>query len=655
MAGKEISALNVLSGANVDVNNDLLEIVDVSEASDADKNKKITPKELVALTSSFSPLGAGSVAGTVQSQLRKFVFLSDYDTQGNYETARNALTGKIAVPSLESVTASAVTRAINWSHSISDTTGFTSPYTPFYFGSTFTATTGPHTAGNVVNGGLAHTIVYGSGGVASIGTVAAVQANVVISGAGNDSNEYSGYFSAVRADIGTGFTQTAAPVGRLWQTDFSVHGPVGVQPDMMAGVTQFINNYYNGSATNGAYGVVITTKRAAGGSLDATHSAAETYPVDIGLLISGAAGSGAAPTSRNGFDRGIVIGWLSSALSGPWGVTDARIGTGIQINKFIDFGLRVSGRHASGTGPAIAVDSGAGSVIIGGTAMQSSSSLVQVNGRTDMYSAAGGIQLVLGDATADAVSKVARIGSAHFTNAEEPTAIAVVSGGSLGLGGGSGVLNAANQISFYTAANTTTVTGTERWRVSSAGHFLAPTDNTYDIGASGATRPRTGYFGTSVVTPIITNGASALEQRDGTNAQTFNNYSTYTSATDYQRSAWKQAKSTLSAVSGASVTATTLIPDGAFLIGVTTRINTTLGVTNGTTGYTVGDGTDPDLWGAVVGTAAGTATKSSDFTAVGACGLYTAAQSVVITATGGNFNGTGAIEVVAHYLTTEAD
>lgn len=41
--------------------------------------------------------------------------------------------------------------------------------------------------------------------------------------------------------------------------------------------------------------------------------------------------------------------------------------------------------------------------------------------------------------------------------------------------------------------------GTSRWRANSSGHFLAVADNTYDIGASGATRPRTGYFGTSVV------------------------------------------------------------------------------------------------------------------------------------------------------------
>jgi hypothetical protein len=35
------------------------------------------------------------------------------------------------------------------------------------------------------------------------------------------------------------------------------------------------------------------------------------------------------------------------------------------------------------------------------------------------------------------------------------------------------------------------------------------TDNTYDIGASGATRPRTGYFGTSVFSPLIVGGSAA--------------------------------------------------------------------------------------------------------------------------------------------------
>ena len=41
--------------------------------------------------------------------------------------------------------------------------------------------------------------------------------------------------------------------------------------------------------------------------------------------------------------------------------------------------------------------------------------------------------------------------------------------------------------------------GTENWGISSSGHFLALTDNTYDIGASGATRPRDGFFARNVV------------------------------------------------------------------------------------------------------------------------------------------------------------
>lgn len=38
-----------------------------------------------------------------------------------------------------------------------------------------------------------------------------------------------------------------------------------------------------------------------------------------------------------------------------------------------------------------------------------------------------------------------------------------------------------------------------RWIVDSSGHLLAATDNTYDIGADGATRPRNVYVGTNVV------------------------------------------------------------------------------------------------------------------------------------------------------------
>lgn len=50
-----------------------------------------------------------------------------------------------------------------------------------------------------------------------------------------------------------------------------------------------------------------------------------------------------------------------------------------------------------------------------------------------------------------------------------------------------------------------------RWLIpATSGHLLAVADNTYDIGASGATRPRTGYFGTSVIVPTV-QGTSTLQ------------------------------------------------------------------------------------------------------------------------------------------------
>jgi len=56
------------------------------------------------------------------------------------------------------------------------------------------------------------------------------------------------------------------------------------------------------------------------------------------------------------------------------------------------------------------------------------------------------------------------------------------------------LINYGGPLFFWTNNN-------HRWSISSAGDFLAFIDNTFDIGALGATRPRTGYFGTSIVSP----------------------------------------------------------------------------------------------------------------------------------------------------------
>lgn len=171
-------------------------------------------------------------------------------------------------------------------------------------------------------------------------------------------------------------------------------------------------------------------------------------------------------------------------------------------------------------------------------------------------------------------------------------------------------------------------------------------DNTYALGfASSAAH-------TSIGAAFYMDAANTIAQRNGTANQTRNNYARRVSATEFNRTASKDISTTLSNVSGATVTATSLIPDGCVLVSVTTSVTTGLGGT--TTGYSVGDGVDADRWGTVSAVAAGTDTDNTDWT-VTTIQLFTAAQDVVLTALTANFNGTGVIQVHAGCLVGEAE
>lgn len=71
----------------------------------------------------------------------------------------------------------------------------------------------------------------------------------------------------------------------------------------------------------------------------------------------------------------------------------------------------------------------------------------------------------------------------------------------------------APTITFFLKASPTAA-----WSMDVNGNFVCPTDNTFDIGASGATRPRTGYFGTSVIVPAIALGATSAALKVGTHS-----------------------------------------------------------------------------------------------------------------------------------------
>jgi hypothetical protein len=98
------------------------------------------------------------------------------------------------------------------------------------------------------------------------------------------------------------------------------------------------------------------------------------------------------------------------------------------------------------------------------------------NGGLDVSS--GGLGIIVGadsgaSTRTDATTKLGRILAPHYTNAEEPVAGLVISNDSteniVSVGGGTGLANAATVVRVFTAANSTTTTGTERLRVDSSG------------------------------------------------------------------------------------------------------------------------------------------------------------------------------------------
>lgn len=87
--------------------------------------------------------------------------------------------------------------------------------------------------------------------------------------------------------------------------------------------------------------------------------------------------------------------------------------------------------------------------------------------------------IVVTNLETDSTTKVGRFAVPHYTNSEESLLVvggAVTStGGNIDFGGGSGVLNTATQITFYTAANNTTLTGTVRMRINATGYVAVGT------------------------------------------------------------------------------------------------------------------------------------------------------------------------------------
>jgi hypothetical protein len=107
---------------------------------------------------------------------------------------------------------------------------------------------------------------------------------------------------------------------------------------------------------------------------------------------------------------------------------------------------------------------------------------------------------------------------------------------------------------------------------------------------------------------------------------------------------------TLSAVNGNAVlTWTAGYPALARIWGVTAKVLTGFGATGGLTGLLIGDGTLNDRWSRVaIALTLATETSQGDFSSSDTP-IYASATDILVSAIGGTFDATGAIELACYY------
>jgi hypothetical protein len=181
---------------------------------------------------------------------------------------------------------------------------------------------------------------------------------------------------------------------------------------------------------------------------------------DDGVLVFQSKGT---ETARINTDKQIVAAAGTNSL--PALTTTGDLNTGIFFPAADTIAFTEGGVEA------MRIDS-SGRVGIGTSSPSSTNSGLDIS--------SGGLSLIVGanlnsNARTNSTDKYSRIGSYHYTNAEEPVALLTSLSDStnnfLTVGGGTNALNAATTIQFYTAANNTTTTGTERARITSDGYF----------------------------------------------------------------------------------------------------------------------------------------------------------------------------------------
>jgi hypothetical protein len=279
------------------------------------------------------------------------------------------------------------------------------------------------------------------------------------------------------------------------------------------------------------------------------------------------------------------------------------------------------GRNAGG-----AINSGSDSVIIGngaGTALTTASESTII-GSESCPSATGGQNCTLGRYTL--FSLVAGLGN---------VAVGLNAGFNLGAGGAA-------------SSNSNTIIGPNAGRYRGSGtDTLTTANSSVFIGSQARAN------GDSQTNQVVIAGTNGLG--DGSNTTVIGSTATtqarlqggtfLSTGANGQSTQLGQSTTLLSGLTGATVTATNLIPANCILLGVTARVTTAI---TGATTFDIGDGVTADRFGNDVAIALNTTSNQ-----VIAPAAFAAANNVVLTANGSNFTG-GAVRLTAHFMTLVA-
>jgi hypothetical protein len=234
---------------------------------------------------------------------------------------------------------------------------------------------------NNVYQGNTSTVTVGDATHAAKGTLHTESSRFIVANNGDENCEHAAHFGYMRYD-------SPATPGRAWFTDWAVHGAVGVQQSLLNGITMLINNHYNGSPSGSASAAQwLVTNPTSGGGINPAHTAATTYPVDVGLGIVGVSSS----PGGVGFTTGIQVGGQGSG----WPIPASKVGTGILIRDYVTTGLRVKARSGT-TGSALVVEAGQGPVGFGVEPVNSATVSVDGGGYTAAIEITGGPLRFLG-------------------------------------------------------------------------------------------------------------------------------------------------------------------------------------------------------------------------------------------------------------------